>query len=117
VIGEKYTRLDQTDFAVEIAEIRAANPDSCMRSSRADSASRSCGSTIRPTCTAKFRWSFTPPVGSGKPESFSATPRSVSPSRAIGTATLDNPANKAFVAAWKAKYPDRPVTLYAAQGV
>jgi branched-chain amino acid transport system substrate-binding protein len=29
---------------------------------------------------------------------------------------FDNPSSKAFVAAWKAKYGDRPVTSYAAQG-
>ncbi len=29
---------------------------------------------------------------------------------------FDNPVNKAFVAAWKAKYGDRPITYYAAQG-
>lgn len=115
VIGEVFTRLDQTDFAAEMAQIRAAKPD--------------------------FVFQFHP-GGAGiafmrqyqQSGLLDAVPMVVpSPSmdavtlKAIGEAAvgvnvsaqwnndLDNPANKAFVEAWMKKY-NRPITYYASQG-
>ena len=114
VVEEKFTRLDQTDFAVEIAAIRAANPE--------------------------FVHAFEPgglgiafmrqyhQAGVKIPLVVHAATLDQAIVRVLGEAAVgvqvtshwnddfDNPASKAFVAAWKAKYGDRPVTSYAAQG-
>ena len=114
VVEEKFTRLDQTDFAVEIAAIRAANPE--------------------------FVHAFEPgglgiafmrqyhQAGVKIPLVVHAATLDQAIVRVLGEAAIgvqvtshwnddfDNPASKAFVAAWKAKYGDRPVTSYAAQG-
>lgn len=115
VVGEVYTNLSQTDFATELARIRSTKPD----------------------VVYEFE-----PGGLGiafirqyQQAGLQDIPMVVHPASldqvivgAVGDAAsgikvtshwnddFDNPVNKAFVAAWRAKYGDRPITYYAAQG-
>ena len=114
VVEEKYTRLDQTDFAVEIAAIRAANPDVVH-------AFEPGGLGI--AFVRQYNQS-----GLKIPLVVHAATLDQAIVRVLGDAAVglqvtthwnddfDNPASKAFVTAWKAKYGNRPVTSYAAQG-
>jgi branched-chain amino acid transport system substrate-binding protein len=116
IVGENYTRLDQTDFAVEIAAIRAANPDFVF--------------VFEPggLGIAFVRQYHQAGLHGVIPMIVHAATLDQSIVKVVGEAgqglrvtsqwnsDFDNPANRSFVAAWKAKYGDRPVTLYAAQG-
>jgi len=116
IVEEKYTRLDQTDFAVEIAAIRAANPDVVH-------GFQPGGLGIT------FLRQYHQAGLLGKiPLVMHAASLDQAMVRVLGDAAVgiqvasqwnddfDNPASKAFVAAWKEKYGNRPVTSYAAQG-
>lgn len=116
VAGEVYTGLDQTDFAPEIAQIRAAKPDvvyefepgglgiAFMRQYDQAGLLKEIPMVVHPASLDQVI------VG------------------AVGNAALgvrvtshwnddfDNPVNKEFVAEWKKKFGDRPITYYAAQG-
>lgn len=116
IVGETYTGLDQTDFAAEMAQIRAAAPD----------------------VVYEFE-----PGGLGiafirqyeQAGLIDQIPLVVHPASmdhvilgAVGEAAaglqvtshwnddFDNPVNEAFIDAWRKKYDDRPATYYAAQG-
>lgn len=116
VVGEIYTGLDQTDFAAEMAQIRAAKPD----------------------VVYEFE-----PGGLGiafirqyqQAGLLDQIPLVVHPASldhvilgAVGEAAaglqvtshwnddFDNPVSQAFVEAWREKHGDRPATYYAAQG-
>jgi branched-chain amino acid transport system substrate-binding protein len=116
VVGETYTGLDQTDFAAEMAQIRAAKPDvvyefepgglgiAFMRQYEQAGLLDEIPMVVHP---ASLDHAIAQAVGDA----------------AVGVQVtshwnddFDNPVNKAFVAAWKAKYGDRPITYYAAQG-
>jgi branched-chain amino acid transport system substrate-binding protein len=116
VVGENYTRLDQTDFAVEIGLIRAANPDFVH-------AFEPGGLGI-----AFIRQYHQAGLLRKIPMLVHAATLDQAIVKIVGDAAVgvrvtshwnddfDNPANKIFVSAWKAKFGDRPVTSYAAQG-
>jgi len=116
IVGETYTGLDQTDFAAEMAQIRAAKPDVVYEFEPG-------GLGIAFMCQYQQ-------AGLLKDIPMVVHPASLDQAiaQAVGDAAVgvqvtshwnddfDNPVNKAFVAAWKAKYGDRPITYYAAQG-
>ncbi len=116
VVGETYTGLDQTDFAAEMAQIRAAKPDvvyefepgglgiAFMRQYQQAGLLKDIPMVVHP---ASLDHVIVGAVGDA----------------ALGVKVtshwnddFDNPVNKTFVAAWKAKFGDRPITYYAAQG-
>ncbi len=116
VVGETYTGLDQTDFAAEMAQIRAAKPDvvyefepgglgiAFMRQYQQAGLLKDIPMVVHP---ASLDQVIVGAVGDA----------------AVGVKVtshwnddFDNPVNKSFVAAWKAKFGDRPITYYAAQG-
>ena len=116
ISGETYTGLDQTDFAAEMAQIRAAKPDvvyefepgglgiAFMRQYQQAGLLKDIPMVVHP---ASLDHVIVGAVGDA----------------ALGVKVtshwnddFDNPVNKAFVAAWKAKFGDRPITYYAAQG-
>jgi branched-chain amino acid transport system substrate-binding protein len=114
VVAEKYTNLGQTDFAVEIAEIRAANPDFVH-------GFQPGGMGI--AFLRQYHQSGLKIPLVMHAASMDQAMVKVLKDAAVGVQVasqwnddFDNPASKAFVAAWKAKYGDRPVTSYAAQG-
>ena len=116
ISGETYTGLDQTDFAAEMAQIRAAKPDvvyefepgglgiAFMRQYQQAGLLKDIPMVVHP---ASLDHVIVGAVGDA----------------ALGVKVtshwnddFDNPVNKSFVAAWKAKFGDRPITYYAAQG-
>lgn len=114
IVEEKYTQLGQTDFAVEIAAIRAASPDVVH--------------IFQPGGMGIAFMRQYHQAGLKIPLVVHAASLDQAMVRALGDAAVgvqvtshwnddfDNPASKAFVAAWKAKYANRPITSYAAQG-
>lgn len=115
VIGEVYTRLDQTDFAPEMAQIRAANPDVVFQ--------------FHPGGLGiAFMRQYQQAGLLGKvPMVLAAPSLDATTLKAVGDAALgvnvtahwnsdfDNPANKTFVDAWTKAY-NRVPTYYASQG-
>ncbi len=115
VIGEIYTRLDQTDFAAEMAQIRAAKPDVVFH--------------FHPGALGiAFMRQYqqagllgTIPMVLAEPSMDHVLLKTVGDA-AVGidvsgawNADFDNPVNKEFVAAFTKKYGRTP-TMYAAQG-
>ena len=115
VIGEIYTRLDQTDFAPEMAQIRAAKPEVVFH--------------FHPGALGiAFMRQYqqagllgTIPMVLAEPSMDHVLLKSVGDA-ALGidvsgawNADFDNPVNKDFVAAFTKKYGRTP-TMYAAQG-
>jgi len=115
VIGESYTRLDQTDFAAEFAEIRSAAPEAIFQFEPG-------GLGI-----AFLRQYEQAGLKDRIPMVVAAPSLDAVTLAAVGDAALgvnvsshwnsdfDNPANKAFMAAWDKAY-HRPATYYSSQG-
>lgn len=113
--AEIYTKLGQTDYAAELAKIRAAKPDAVffflpggMGINFVKQYSQSGLSDDIPLYGPAFSFddTFLDAVGDAAIGAFNTSQWS---------ADLDNAANKSFVAAYKAKYDKYP-TLYASQG-
>lgn len=116
IVGEVYTQMDQTDFAAEIAQIRAAKPAMVYEFEPGG-----MGIAFLQQYQQSGLLGEIPMVV--HPASLDQVIVKVVGEAADGVQVtshwnedFDNPENKAFVAAWKAKYGDRPVTYYAAQG-
>lgn len=115
IVGEIYTRLDQTDFAAEMAQIRAANPEVVFQ--------------FHPGGTGiAFLRQFQQAGLIGKiPMVVAAPSLDAVTLAAVGEAALglnvsahwnsdlDNPANRRFMEAWTRAY-QRPATYYSSQG-
>lgn len=115
IVNEAYTRLDQTDFAAEMAQIRAANPDVVFQ--------------FHPGGLGiAFLRQYQQAGLHGKiPMVVAAPSLDAVILNAVGEAALglnvtshwnsdfDNPANKRFMDAWTKAY-NRPATYYASQG-
>jgi branched-chain amino acid transport system substrate-binding protein len=113
IAGEVYTKLGQTDYAAEIAQIKASGADSMFFFLPG-------GMGIAFTKQYKQAGAEIPLIGPGF--SFSQDILAAVGEAALGVKNtaqwspdLDNEANKAFVASFKAKY-DRLPSLYASQG-
>jgi len=115
VVGEIYTRLDQTDFAVEMSRIKSATPDAVLEFQPG-------GLGI-----AFIRQYHQSGLASSIPLVVSAQAIDSTLLAAVGDAALgmnvsthwnsdlDNPANKQFVAEYTKKYGRIP-SIYASQG-
>ncbi len=115
VIGESYTRLDQTDFAAEFAEIRRAGPEAIFQFEPG-------GLGI-----AFLRQYEQAGLKDRIPMVVAAPSLDAVTLAAVGDAALgvnvtshwnsdfDNTANKAFMVAWDKAY-HRPATYYSSQG-
>lgn len=114
IVGETYTRLDQTDFGPEMAEIRAANPDAVFQFHPGG-----LGITfIKQYVQAGLQNIPMFVGGSGLDRRILAAVGPAAEGVNITSqwnADFDNPANRAFVAAFKAKY-NRIPDSYASQG-
>lgn len=115
VVGEVYTKLNQTDYAAEIAELRAANPDAVYFFYPGGMGINFMKQFAQAGLADKV-------VALGPAFSFDDTLLDAVGDAAIGffngsqwSPDLDVAANKAFVDGYKAKYSEYP-TLYAAQG-
>jgi len=117
VVGEIYTRLDQTDYAPEMAQIRAAKPDAVYHFHPGG---------LGIAFTRQYQQAGllgTIPMVVAAP-SVDATIVKAVGDAAVGingtthwNTDFDNPANKKFMEAWTKKYgPDRIPTFYAGQG-
>lgn len=116
IAGEMYTRLDQTDFAVEMAAIRDAKPDVVHAFEPGGLGIAFLRQYHQAGLTSKI------PMVAHIATMDQTIVKSVGEiADGIYTAShwnddFDNEANKKFVAAWKAKYGDRTITGYAQQG-
>ena len=115
IVGESYTRLDQTDFAAELAQIRAADPEVVFQFEPGGLGI----AFLRQYEQAGLKDRI--PMVVAAPSLDQATLAAVGEA-ALGlnvsshwNSDFDNSANKAFVAAWQKAYA-RPVTYYASQG-
>lgn len=115
IAGEIYTRLDQTDFAAELAQVRAAKPDVVFQFHPGG-----LGITFLRQYEQSGLMKEVPMVVA-EPSMDGVTLAAVGDA-AIGlnvtshwNSDFDNAANKKFMAAWNKAY-NRPVTYYASQG-
>lgn len=115
ILGEVYTPLGQTDFSAVIAQIRAANPEVVYQFHPGEA-----GIAFIKQYNQAGLGNI--PMVLAEPASDAVILKALG-DQAVGmqvaahwAENLDNPANKAMVAAWKEKYPDRPLTSYAMQG-
>ncbi|QPC94695.1 ABC transporter substrate-binding protein [Mesorhizobium sp. INR15] len=116
VVGETYTGLDQTDFAAEMAQIRAAKPDvvyefepgglgiAFMRQYQQAGLLKDIPMVVHPASLDQVIVQAVGDAAAGVKVT------------SHWNDDFDNPVNKTFVAAWHAKFGDRPITYYAAQG-
>jgi branched-chain amino acid transport system substrate-binding protein len=115
IAGEIYTRLDQTDYAAEMAQIRAAKPDVVFQFHPGG---------LGITFLRQYQQAgllATIPMVLAEPSMDHTILKAVGDA-ALGlnvsghwNADLDNPTNKAFVASYAKAYGRAP-TMYAAQG-
>lgn len=115
IVGEIYTSLDQTDFAAEMAQIRAAKPEAVFQFHPGGLGI----AFLRQYQQAGL--SETVPMVVAAPSMDGVTLAAVGDA-ALGlnvsshwNSDFDNPANAAFMKAWTAAY-ERPATYYASQG-
>lgn len=117
IVGELYTRLDQTDFAPEMAQIRDAKPDVVFEFQPGGLGI----AFLRQYQQAGLLGTI--PMVLAAPGVDAVTLKAVGEA-AVGVnlsfhwnSDFDNPANKKFVEAWTKKYgADRVPTYYASQG-
>jgi branched-chain amino acid transport system substrate-binding protein len=115
IVGETYTRLDQTDFAPEMAQIRNAKPDMVFHFHPGG---------LGITFARQYQQAGllgTIPLVVAAPSVDVNIVKALGDA-AVGTngtthwnADFDNPANKKFMDAWAKKYPGRLPTFYASQ--
>ena len=115
IAGESFTRLDQTDFAAEFAQIRAAGPEAVFQFEPGGLGIAFLRQYEQAGLKDKIPMVVAAP-------SLDAVTLSVVGEAALGVnvtshwnSDFDNPASKAFVAAWDKAY-HRPATFYASQG-
>jgi len=115
IAGEVYTRLDQTDYAPEMAQIRAANPDAVFQFHPGGLGIAFIRQYQQAGLIGKV------PMVVSSPSLDSTTLAAVGES-ALGmevsaqwNSDFDNPASKKFVADFQAKHGRMP-TYYASQG-
>ena len=115
VAGESFTRLDQTDFAAEFAQIRATGPEAVFQFEPGGLGIAFLRQYEQAGLKDKIPMVVAAP-------SLDAVTLSVVGEAALDVnvtshwnSDFDNPANKAFVAAWDRTY-HRPATYYASQG-
>lgn len=114
VVGESYTKLDQTDYAPEMANIRAANPDAVFQFHPGGLGIAFIRQYQQAGLVGKIPMVLAAP-------SLDSTILGAVGDAALGmdvtshwNSDFDNAANKAFVAAFVAKYQRLP-TVYASQ--
>ena len=115
VVGESYTKLDQTDYAPEMANIRAANPDAVFQFHPGGLGIAFIRQYQQAGLVGQIPMVLAAP-------SLDSTILAAVGEAALGmdvtshwNSDFDNAANKAFVAAFVAKYQRLP-TVYASQG-
>ncbi len=115
IVGEGYTRLDQTDYAPEMAQIRAANPDAVFQFHPGGLGISFLRQYQQAGLVGKIPMVLAAP-------SLDATTLAAVGDIALGidvtshwNTDLDNAANKAFVAGFVKKF-NRVPTYYASQG-
>jgi len=115
VVGESYTKLDQTDYAPEMAQIRAANPDAVFQFHPGGLGIAFLRQYQQAGLVGKIPMVLAAP-------SLDATTLAAVGEIAVGmdvtahwNSDFDNAANKAFVAAFTERFKRVP-TYYASQG-
>lgn len=114
-VEEIFTQLDQTDFASEMARIRAANPEVVFQFHPGGLGIAFLKQYQQAGLLGQI------PMVLSEPSIDGVILNAVGEA-AVGikgtthwNEDFDNPASKAFVEAWRAKHGDRPITYYAQQ--
>ena len=115
VVGETYTRLDQTDFSTEMAQIRAAAPDAVFQFHPGGLGIAFIRQYNQAGLGAKIPMVVSFPSLDSTSLAAVGEPALGMALAAFWNTDFDNQANKEFVAAFMAKY-NRTPTFYAAQG-
>jgi branched-chain amino acid transport system substrate-binding protein len=115
IAGEIYTRLDQTDYAAEMAQIRAANPDVVFQFHPGGLGIAFMRQYQQAGLLGKIPMVLAAPsMDQVTLAAVGAAAEGVNVSAHWNT-DFDNEANKTFIAAWQKAY-NRPATYYASQG-
>jgi branched-chain amino acid transport system substrate-binding protein len=116
VVGEVYTKLDQTDYAAELAQIRAAKPDAVYNFLPGGIGINFYKQYAQAGLSTQIPHIVS--AAGADPTMLKAIGADAAVGIKFGTfwdASFDNPANKRFVADFEKKY-NRAPTPYAAQG-
>lgn len=114
-VTEIYTQLDQTDFASEMAQIRAAAPEVVFQFHPGGMGIAFLKQYAQAGLTAEIPMVLSEPSVDGVILEAVGDIAVGLKSTTHWNADFDNEASKAFVAAWQAKYGERPITYYAQQ--
>lgn len=115
IVLEQYVKLDQTDFAAEIAQIRAAKPDAAFYFLPGGLGINFLKQYAQAGMKGEVPLVLSAPSLDTKIAGLLGEAALGVRSTSQWTPDLDNPASKAFVAAFKAKFNRLP-TEYASQG-
>lgn len=114
-VTEIYTQLDQTDFASEMAQIRAANPEVVFQFHPGGLGIAFLKQYAQSGLLGQIPMVVSEPSVDGVILGAVGEAAIGIKSTTHWNADFDNEASKAFVAAWQAKHGDRPLTYYAQQ--
>lgn len=116
IAGEVYTKLDQTDYSAEMAQIRAAKPDVVFQFHPGGLGIAFLKQYQQAGLLGQI------PMVLSEPSADAVVLKSLGDA-AVGlhvtshwSPDFDNAANKELVAKWSATYPGRPLTTYGTQG-
>ena len=115
VTNEVYTRLDQTDYAAEMAQIRAAAPEVVFQFHPGGLGIAFLKQYAQSGLLGQIPMVVSEPSVDGVILGAVGEAAIGIKSTTHWNADFDNEASKAFVAAWQAKHGDRPLTYYAQQ--
>lgn len=114
-VTEIYTQLDQTDFASEMAQIRAAAPEVVFQFHPGGMGIAFLKQYAQAGLNTEIPMVLSEPSVDGVILEAVGDIAVGLKSTTHWNSDFDNEASKAFVAAWQAKYGDRPITYYAQQ--
>lgn len=114
-VTEIYTQLEQTDFAPEMAQIRAAAPDAVFQFHPGGMGIAFLKQYVQAGLSKDIPMIVSEPSADGVILNAVGEAAVGLKATTHWNADFDNEANKAMVAAWAAKHPDKPLTTYGQQ--
>ncbi|RID90991.1 ABC transporter substrate-binding protein [Gemmobacter lutimaris] len=114
-VTEIYTQLEQTDFAPEMAQIRAAAPDAVFQFHPGGMGIAFLKQYVQAGLSKDVPMIVSEPSADGVILGAVGEAAVGLKATTHWNADFDNDANKAMVTAWAAKHPDKPLTTYGQQ--